>query len=68
MSSDVMQILGDVLRRIYGSKKSKILMGWDGPDWDQRVVSELDSAMNDFVDTVPLHRMYTSAFQHISRV
>ncbi|KAJ7917044.1 fungal-specific transcription factor domain-containing protein, partial [Mycena leptocephala] len=49
------EILGDVMRRLYGSKKSKIRMGWDGPDWEQCAVSELDSAMNDFVDTVPPH-------------
>jgi hypothetical protein len=52
------------MRRLYGSKKSKIRMGWDGPDWEQCAVSELDSAMNDFVDTVPPHRT-SLPFQHI---
>ncbi|KAJ7134517.1 fungal-specific transcription factor domain-containing protein [Mycena epipterygia] len=49
------EILGDVLRRLYGSTKSKTLMGWTGVEWEQRVVSELDSAMNDFLDSVPPH-------------
>jgi hypothetical protein len=50
------QIMADAMRRLYGSKKSKILLGWDGPDWEQRAVADLDSAMNDFVDSIPLHR------------
>ncbi|KAJ7349590.1 fungal-specific transcription factor domain-containing protein [Mycena albidolilacea] len=49
------EILADAMRRLYGSKKSKILLGWDGPDWEQRAVADLDSAMNDFVDSIPLH-------------
>ncbi|KAF7341126.1 Fungal-trans domain-containing protein [Mycena venus] len=49
------EILVDAMRRLYGSKKSKILLGWDGPEWEQRVVAELDSAMNDFHDSIPLH-------------
>jgi hypothetical protein len=32
-------------------------MGWDGPDWERRAIATLDSAMNDFVDTIPPHRM-----------
>ncbi|KAF7345263.1 Fungal-trans domain-containing protein [Mycena sanguinolenta] len=49
------EILADAMRRLYGSKKSKILLGWDGPEWEQRAVAELDSAMNDFIDTIPQH-------------
>ncbi|KAJ7696899.1 hypothetical protein B0H14DRAFT_3039804 [Mycena olivaceomarginata] len=49
------EILGDAMRRLYGSKKSKILLGWDGPDWEHRAVAELDSAMNDFFDSIPSH-------------
>ncbi|KAJ7804956.1 fungal-specific transcription factor domain-containing protein [Mycena olivaceomarginata] len=47
------EILADAMRRLYGSKKSKILLGWDGPDWEHRAVAELDSAMNDFFDSIP---------------
>ncbi|KAJ7857657.1 hypothetical protein B0H14DRAFT_2578241 [Mycena olivaceomarginata] len=36
-------------------KKSKLLMGWDGPDWEPRTVAELDSAVNHFTDSIPAH-------------
>ncbi|KAJ7238584.1 fungal-specific transcription factor domain-containing protein [Mycena haematopus] len=49
------EILGDALRRLYGSKKAKISMGWDGPEWEQRAVAELDSTMNRFLDSIPPH-------------
>ncbi|KAF7364121.1 Zn(2)-C6 fungal-type domain-containing protein [Mycena sanguinolenta] len=49
------EILADAMCRLYGSKKSRVLMGWDGPDWEQRTVAKLDSAMNDFLDSIPSH-------------
>ncbi|KAJ6557305.1 hypothetical protein DFH09DRAFT_1280056 [Mycena vulgaris] len=49
------EILGDALRRLYASNKSKVLMGWTGPEWEQGAVAELDSAMNDWLNTVPPH-------------
>ncbi|KAK7048220.1 fungal-trans domain-containing protein [Favolaschia claudopus] len=49
------ELWADVMRKLYGSKKSKILMGWDGPDWEHRTVAELDSAVNVFLDTIPEH-------------
>ncbi|KAJ7671909.1 fungal-specific transcription factor domain-containing protein [Mycena rosella] len=49
------EILGDALRRLYASRKSKGLMGWSGSEWEQRVVAELDSDMNEWLDTVPPH-------------
>jgi hypothetical protein len=58
------QILGEALRRLYASNKSKELMGLRGPEWEQRAVAELDSAMNDWLGSVPPHRAakkYTSA-------
>ncbi|KAJ7844784.1 fungal-specific transcription factor domain-containing protein [Mycena olivaceomarginata] len=54
------EIQGDAMRRLYGSKKSKIRMGWDGPQWEQRTVAELDSAMNDFLDSIPPHLRWDS--------
>lgn len=50
------EILGDAMRRLYGSRKAKMQMGWNGQEWEQRTTSALDSAMNDFLDTIPLHR------------
>ncbi|KAF7321767.1 Zn(2)-C6 fungal-type domain-containing protein [Mycena kentingensis (nom. inval.)] len=49
------EILGSTLRRLYASNKSRILMGLTGRDWEQRAVAELDSAMNEFLGSVPEH-------------
>ncbi|KAJ7459695.1 fungal-specific transcription factor domain-containing protein [Mycena latifolia] len=49
------EILGDALRRLYASSKLKALMGWSGPEWEQRAVAELDSAMNSWFDSLPTH-------------
>ncbi|KAJ7819914.1 fungal-specific transcription factor domain-containing protein [Mycena olivaceomarginata] len=49
------EISADVMRRLYASKKSKILMGWESLDWDQRTVAHFDSMMNDFSDSIPSH-------------
>lgn len=54
--SRLCEILADAMRRLYGSRKAKLLMGWNGAEWEQRTVSELDSAMNDILDTIPPHR------------
>ncbi|KAJ7505484.1 fungal-specific transcription factor domain-containing protein [Mycena galericulata] len=68
------EIMGDALRRLYASAKWKTLMGWTGPEWQQATVAELDSAMNDFLDSVPPHLRWdpdntpTDAFFHQSSV
>ncbi|KAJ7758566.1 fungal-specific transcription factor domain-containing protein [Mycena maculata] len=49
------EILGDTLRRIYASQNLKIRMGWTSTEWDQSTVAELDSRMNDFLDSIPPH-------------
>ncbi|KAF8315628.1 hypothetical protein DL93DRAFT_843163 [Clavulina sp. PMI_390] len=49
------QILALVLRALYSIGKSKVFLGSDGENWDQRIVSELDSRMNQWFDTVPAH-------------
>ncbi|KAK7033448.1 fungal-trans domain-containing protein, partial [Favolaschia claudopus] len=48
-------ILGDVLRRLYDSKKAKIQLGWDGPEWEHRAVAEFDGKMNNFLAGIPPH-------------
>jgi hypothetical protein len=40
----------------YSINKSKVLLGFVGHEWEQRAVSELDSALNQWVDSVPDHR------------
>ncbi|KAJ7496083.1 fungal-specific transcription factor domain-containing protein [Mycena galericulata] len=49
------EILGSTLRRLYASNKSRLLMGLIGNDWEQRAVAELDSAMNEFLGSLPEH-------------
>ncbi|CAK5284296.1 unnamed protein product [Mycena citricolor] len=49
------EILGDALRRLYGSRKSKLLMGWNGPEWEEDVVKSLDSQINAWLSAVPTH-------------
>ncbi|KAH9033208.1 hypothetical protein EDB83DRAFT_2319081 [Lactarius deliciosus] len=41
------------LRTIYSINKSKIFLGFVGPHWEQHIVAELDSALNEWIDTVP---------------
>lgn len=40
----------------YAINKSKSLLGFTGPDWEQHIVTELDSALNKWADTIPSHR------------
>ncbi|KAF7335346.1 Fungal-trans domain-containing protein [Mycena sanguinolenta] len=51
------EILGDVMRQLYGSEKakSKSLVTSETPEWEKRAVAELDSTMNNFPDSVPPH-------------
>ncbi|KAJ7175432.1 fungal-specific transcription factor domain-containing protein, partial [Mycena filopes] len=48
-------ILGDAMRRLYVSTETKMRYGWHGPEWERSTVAELDSAMNDFLDSIPPH-------------
>ncbi|KAJ2917368.1 hypothetical protein MD484_g3051, partial [Candolleomyces efflorescens] len=48
------QILDISMRTIYSIDKSKVLMGWLR-EWEHRVVSELDSSLNTWLDTIPPH-------------
>ncbi|KZT29634.1 hypothetical protein NEOLEDRAFT_1055289 [Neolentinus lepideus HHB14362 ss-1] len=49
------QILAAALRTIYCINKSKILLGFVGQEWEQRIVAELDSELNKWFDSVPAH-------------
>ncbi|KAG5645116.1 hypothetical protein DXG03_006930 [Asterophora parasitica] len=56
------QVLTIILRTVYSINKSKIKLGFVGPQWEQHIVSELDSALNHWVDAVPDHRALLSLF------
>lgn len=49
------QILAFALRTIYSINKSKAMLGFVGPQWEQHIVAELDSALNKWIDSVPDH-------------
>jgi hypothetical protein len=49
------QIFGRTLRTIYAIGKAKAMRGFVGWQWDQFIVSELDSALNQWLNTVPPH-------------
>nr|VWO98979.1 Candidapepsin-2 (EC (ACP 2) (Aspartate protease 2) (Secreted aspartic protease 2) [Ganoderma boninense] len=42
-------------RTIFTINKSKLLMGYVGPEWKQRIVADLDSSLNKWLDAVPPH-------------
>lgn len=41
----------------YSINKSKVVLGLAGRQSEQRIVAELDSALNKWMDSVPDHRM-----------
>ncbi|KAG8890326.1 hypothetical protein FRB98_009394 [Tulasnella sp. 332] len=51
----LLDILSRTMRTVYSISKSKVHLGWVGPDWEQNTVAELDSALNAWVDAVPDH-------------
>ncbi|KAG9025987.1 hypothetical protein FRB95_009516, partial [Tulasnella sp. JGI-2019a] len=53
--SKLMSILANCLRTIYCINKSKVRLGFVGAEWEQDKVSELDSALNEWQETLPDH-------------
>ncbi|KDR75218.1 hypothetical protein GALMADRAFT_249193 [Galerina marginata CBS 339.88] len=49
------EILAFGLRTLYSTKKSRILSGLRGDEWECRVVAALDSSMNKWKDSLPDH-------------
>lgn len=52
----LLEILALAHRTLYSTKKSKTLSGLVGDGWEQRVVTQLDSSMNQWKDSLPDHR------------
>jgi len=42
----------------YSLRNNRVLLGFIGENWEQQIVSELDSALNQWVDSVPDHRKF----------
>ncbi|KAI0755124.1 fungal-specific transcription factor domain-containing protein [Daedaleopsis nitida] len=51
----LINVLTFALRTIYSTNKWKVNLGYVGPEWEQKIVAELDSALNKWVDAVPEH-------------
>lgn len=49
------EILAFATRTLYASKKSRVLTGIDGEQWEQRIVTEMDSALNQWLTSLPEH-------------
>jgi len=47
-------------RSKYSINRSKVLLGYVGPQWQQAIVAQLDSALNEWVDSIPDHRKSSS--------
>ncbi|EPQ32023.1 uncharacterized protein PFL1_00221 [Pseudozyma flocculosa PF-1] len=53
------EILGRTLRSVYAIPATKSRYGFMGKEWDQRIVAEVDSALNNWLETVPAHLRYS---------
>ncbi|KAG9034371.1 hypothetical protein FRB95_013279 [Tulasnella sp. JGI-2019a] len=53
--SKLMGILAHCMRTIYSINKSKVRLGFIGEEWEQDKVSELDSALNEWLEALPDH-------------
>ncbi|KDQ55775.1 hypothetical protein JAAARDRAFT_195593 [Jaapia argillacea MUCL 33604] len=49
------RILAFALRTIYSTTRYRTVFGYVGPDWEQRIVADLDSDLNKWFDSVPDH-------------
>ncbi|KAJ4001604.1 fungal-specific transcription factor domain-containing protein [Lentinula boryana] len=49
------EILAFALRTLYSTKKSKLLLGLVGEEWEQKILREIDSALQKWFKTVPEH-------------
>ncbi|PIL25446.1 transcription factor [Ganoderma sinense ZZ0214-1] len=49
------QILAFAMRTIYATNKSRAQLGHADQQWEQRIVADLDSALNKWSDSLPAH-------------
>lgn len=47
------EILSFSSRTLYSTKKSKLISGYFGEDWEMRMVAELDSSLNKWKASLP---------------
>ncbi|ESK96592.1 hypothetical protein Moror_6812 [Moniliophthora roreri MCA 2997] len=49
------EILGFALRTLFPTKRTKTILGLVGVNWEQKIVSALDSSLNDWINNIPDH-------------
>ncbi|KAI0092310.1 fungal-specific transcription factor domain-containing protein [Irpex rosettiformis] len=59
------QIHAFALRTIYSINKSKALLGLVGHDWQQRILAEVDSALNQWIDSLPSHLRWDPHMENV---
>ncbi|KAF5372055.1 hypothetical protein D9758_005039 [Tetrapyrgos nigripes] len=47
------------LRTVYAARRPQFIIGSD-PDWKQKVVAQIDSSMNNWVESIPAHLRWNS--------
>ena len=52
------ELVGRTLKTVYALQKTKVRFGINSKEWDERLVTEIDSALNNWLDTVPSHLRY----------
>ncbi|KAJ3724808.1 fungal-specific transcription factor domain-containing protein [Lentinula raphanica] len=55
------EILAFALRTLYSTKKSKLLLGRVGVEWEQKIVREIDIALQKWFKAVPEHLRWNPA-------
>ncbi|THU79383.1 hypothetical protein K435DRAFT_973177 [Dendrothele bispora CBS 962.96] len=60
------EIIGFAQQTLYPIRKDDFFtrLGTAGPDWNQKAVIELDSALNKWIDSVPSHLRWDTQHQH----
>ena len=53
-------MLAFTLRTLYATKKSKVLSGLIGNEWEDRIVTQLTTSMSDWKSSLPQHRLCSS--------
>jgi hypothetical protein len=51
----------------YAVRKSKVLLGHRGPEWERKTVMDLDSELNKWIDSLPDHRALASIDKVVRR-
>ncbi|KAF9075422.1 fungal-specific transcription factor domain-containing protein [Rhodocollybia butyracea] len=60
----ICEILAFASRTLYSTKKSKSLLGLVGEAWEHKILSEIDTALSNWLSSVPEHLRYDSMQQN----